>query len=822
MAPKSSKSKRKAHPPPSPPDAAPETEQPAQAPPAPAPPLAVSTVRFADLRPPLCAETLSVLGRFGFEFATPVQAACVPLLCGNKDVAAEAVTGSGKTLAFVLPVAEILRRVASSLKKFQVGALIISPTRELAAQIQAVAEPFLSAALPSLRCVLLTGGHAVGVDVARISEDGANVIIGTPGRIDDVLSRPNCGLDLRTLEVLILDEADRLLDLGFAACLESILHRLPRQRRTGLFSATQTSALQELALAGMRNPVRVEVRSLARTGAGGAGETAGAGAGGAAPGGGSAQGMAEGEAAAGRGAAEGGDGGSGVGTEKAGAMKIPVGLQVQAIVCDGARSKSSQLVHWLSQHPDRKVMLFVMTCACVDYWGSVLPLLTPLKGIAFFPLHGKLKQSKRDAAIAAFRKASKGVLICTDVAARGLDIAGVECILQYDPPQDPKAFVHRAGRTARMGRQGSALVWLLPKEDSYTEYLRLQGVPVVLEPAAADAIDVVPQLREASRKDRAVVEKAVRAFVSFVRGYKEHHCNYIFRFQELEMGAVAMSYGILKIPRMPETRHHPRLFDGFEPDNTVDVSTLTYKDKNREKQRQQYLKQQQEGSENPQKGERPSKPGNQQRQQQGKDQAAKGSTARVDVAALKSVGARAVRRARQEDEEDEMKREYKELMHMRKRKKGKKRPVQADLDDDMDSVDGDLPNKSVDGSDDRLASLSKEDDSQGVHKQDSLPEDRSAATAAGFFAGVTAAADAAGNRDMHSSAVVDGSKHGTAVGRSENGSQRRLARRVKGSSDATMKQVGSARHAAWMLLRKKKRVAAAKTRAKEARHQPMS
>ncbi|CAI5535211.1 unnamed protein product [Closterium sp. Naga37s-1] len=717
------------------------------------------------------------------------------------------------------------------------GALIISPTRELAAQIHAVAEPFLSAALPNLRCMLLTGGHAVGVDVARISEDGANVIIGTPGRIDDVLSRPNCGLDLRALEVLILDEADRLLDLGFAACLESILHRLPRQRRTGLFSATQTSALQELALAGMRNPVRVEVRSLARAGAGGArgaaGGTAGAGAPGApAPGEGSAQGMTAGAGGAG-GAGEGGDTGYGAALEKAGAVKIPVGLQVQAIVCEGARSKASQLVHWLSQHPDRKVMLFVMTCACVDYWGSVLPLLSPLKGISFFPLHGKLKQSKRDAAVAAFRKAERGVLICTDVAARGLDIPGVHCVLQFDPPQDPRAFVHRAGRTARMGREGSALVWLLPKEDAYPEYLRLQGVPVVLEPPAPDVVDVIPQLREASRKDRAVVEKGVRAFVSFVRGYKEHHCNYIFRFQELEMGAVAMSYGVLKIPRMPETRHHPRLFDGFEPDKTVDVATLKYKDKNREKQRQQFLKQQQEGSENPQ-----NKPGRQQRQQQGKDQAGKGNTPRVEVASLKSVGARAVRRAREEDEQDEMNREYKELMNMRKRKKGKKRLALGDHDDDLDSLDGDLPIRSVDGSNERLGSQDRGDGGQGDEKVDALPGVPNAAAAADDAAngGETAAVvapgvDAVDGKDMHSTGHLNVSKHSAAVGNTDGrkmGDARKgkgravTALKQKGSNGSTMKQIGSARQAAWMLLRKKKRVAAAKSRAKDARHPDVS
>ncbi|CAI7932740.1 unnamed protein product [Closterium sp. NIES-54] len=341
------------------------------------------------------------------------------------------------------------------------------------------------------------------------------------------------------------------------------------------------------------------------------------------------------------------------------------------------------------------------------------------------------------------------------------------------------------------------------------------------------------QLREASRKDRAVVEKGVRAFVSFVRGYKEHHCNYIFRFQELEMGAVAMSYGVLKIPRMPETRHHPRLFDGFEPDKTVDVAALKYKDKNREKQRQQFLKQQLGGSENPQ-----NKPGRQQRQQQGKDQAGKGNTPRVDVASLKSVGARAVRRAREEDEQDEMNREYKELMNMRKRKKGKKRLALGDQDDDLDGLVGDLPIRSVDGSNERLGSQDRGDGGQGDEKVDALPGVPNAAAAADDAAngGETAAVvapgvDAVDDKDMHSSGHLNVSKHGAAVGNTDGrkmGDARKgkgravAALKHKGSNGSTMKQIGSARQAAWMLLRKKKRVAAAKSRAKDARHPEVS
>ncbi|CAI0443830.1 unnamed protein product [Linum tenue] len=220
---------------------------------------ALTNTRFSDLNPALSDPVLDALKEGGFDYCTPVQAATIPLLCGYKDVAVDAATGSGETLAFVVPLVEILRRVSPAPKPQQVLGIIISPTRELSSQIYHVAKLFI-ATLSNLKSLLLVGGGDVKADVKKIEEDGANLLIGTPSRLHDIMERVD-DLDFRNLEVLILDEADRLLDMGFQKQLNAIISRLPKLRRTGLFSATQTEAVQELAKAGLRNPVRAEVRA---------------------------------------------------------------------------------------------------------------------------------------------------------------------------------------------------------------------------------------------------------------------------------------------------------------------------------------------------------------------------------------------------------------------------------------------------------------------------------------------------------------------------------------------------------------------------------
>ncbi|KAL0752350.1 hypothetical protein Bca101_034353 [Brassica carinata] len=472
---------------------------------------ALTETRFSDLKPPLSEDIIEALRRSGppgFEFCTPVQAATISLLCSHKDVAVDAATGSGKTLAFVLPLVEILRRSTSyPPKPHQVMGVIISPTRELSTQIYNVAQPFVST-LPNVKSVLLVGGRDVRADMNTIEEEGCNVLIGTPGRLSDIMERMDI-LDYRNLEILILDEADRLLEMGFQKQVNSIISRLPKQRRTGLFSATQTEGVEEMAKAVLRNPVRVEVRAESKSAS----------------------------------------------SNQLINSKIPSGLHLEYLVCD-ADKKSSQLVDLLIKNKNKKLIVYFMTCASVDYWGLVLSKTPALKSISLIPIHGDKKQNARDEALASFTKASSCVLLCTDVAARGLDIPGVDYVvqagsvmfMQYDPPQDPKMFNHRVGRTARLGREGRSIVFLLPEEAS----------------------DVTPIIRSLAMKDRAVLDKGVEALLS--------------PSLSLSLRKLAMGYGLLRFPSVSEVKQ------GRLSTSITYLSILaTTRDKSLEKQRKQKL-----------------------------------------------------------------------------------------------------------------------------------------------------------------------------------------------------------------------------------------
>ncbi|KAK1661704.1 hypothetical protein QYE76_049863 [Lolium multiflorum] len=502
---------------------------------------ALTEQRFSELSPAISPEVVEALKRGGFRRCTPVQAATIPLLLSHKDVAVDAATGSGKTLAFVVPVVEMLRRLPSPPKPHQVLGIIISPTRELSSQIYNVAQPFF-ATLKGVSSILLVGGLDIKAELKKVEEEGANILVGTPGKLFDIMERLD-SLEYKNLEILILDEADRLLDMGFQKQVTSIISKLPKLRRTGLFSATQTEAVEELAKAGLRNPVRVQVKTEAKDAA----------------------------------------------QQDLGPSKTPLGLRLEYMICEPSK-KSSQLVDFLVHNNGKKIMVYFATCACVDYWSVVLPMLNLLKGSPVIPYHGKMKQGPREKALASFSALSSGILVCTDVAARGLDIPHVDLIVQYDPPQDPNVFIHRAGRTARYDQEGDAIVFLLPTEDSYVEFLKLRGVPLIERECSSDIVDIVPQIRAAASEDRNIMEKGLRAFVSFVRSYKEHHCSYIFNWKGLEVGKLAMEYGLLQIPSMPEVKHNNLSLKGFMPVSNVNFSQIKFKDKTREKQRQKVLK----------------------------------------------------------------------------------------------------------------------------------------------------------------------------------------------------------------------------------------
>ena len=360
--------------------------------------------------------------------------------------------------------------------------------------------------------------------------------------------------------------------MGFEATLNAILQRLPKQRRTGLFSATQTGALQpyapiprtqpatrcisgcsphpwfpacarvypgellQLVRAGLRNPVKVEVKVRLLHAGGGGGESG------------------DGSAAA-------------SGPRKTSAT--PSSLSLFYMLCE-EEQRLPQLLYFLGQRlaAGQKVMCYFLTCAQVDFYRSALPLLPQLKDAAMGALHGKMAPSNRLKAYEWF-VAQKGgaLLLCTDVAARGLDIPDVDWIVQFDAPQEPNAFVHRVGRTARMGRQGQALLLLRPHEETYTRFLELRKVPLQLMEPVAGLPSLHAQLQPLLLADRAVMEKANAAYVSMVRAYSEHECKYIFQLAQLDLGALATALALLRLPKLKELRkmHKKGAWLGLEP-----------------------------------------------------------------------------------------------------------------------------------------------------------------------------------------------------------------------------------------------------------------
>eukprot|EP01051_Picozoa_sp_SAG22_P003083 SAG22_NODE_145_length_17656_cov_33.457367_12_plen_566_part_00 len=497
---------------------------------------------WARLNPPLCSAVLTALTEdFGFAAMTPVQAATIPLLLTHKDVAVEARTGSGKTLAFLVPVLEVLMRRETPLQPQQVGAIVMTPTRELAGQVFSVCAALVAAVRKAkaaeaaagggsgggggggdesaadsssgLRCLQLVGGTSVTDDETAFLQNGGNIVVGTPGRIEDTQKRVRA-FDTRKLEVLILDEADRMLDMGFERAVSQILGKLPKQRRTGLFSATQTQAVADLVRAGLRNAVKVRVKDSAAARPAAAGAAAGTGGAGHAA-------AAAAQAAAAAGAPQ----------------RTPDTLENYYVLCE-ARHKLAHLAATLQalgagqraaaagaggggNKRVVKVIVYFLTCACVDYFAKVFAEEPTLQaggggggggggGIRVLALHGKMKQNQRTkiyreyihdelpAAAAGAAAAAGGgaagqdgvmALFTTDLAARGLDIPAVDWVIQYDPPQNPDTFVHRVGRTARMGRSGKALVYLLPQEDAYVQFMQVRRVPLLdFEPHARKAL----------------------------------------------------------------------------------------------------------------------------------------------------------------------------------------------------------------------------------------------------------------------------------------------------------------------------------------------
>eukprot|EP00746_Dinoflagellata_sp_MGD_P163324 gnl/MRDRNA2_/MRDRNA2_91297_c0_seq1.p1 gnl/MRDRNA2_/MRDRNA2_91297_c0~~gnl/MRDRNA2_/MRDRNA2_91297_c0_seq1.p1 ORF type:complete len:707 (+),score=191.71 gnl/MRDRNA2_/MRDRNA2_91297_c0_seq1:88-2208(+) len=560
--------------------------------------------------------TRRFIGETGFARMTPVQAVVIPLLLGRRDVAVEACTGSGKTLAFLIPLVEMLLQVERPrAARYHVGAIALAPTRELAGQIHEVLKKFLAAIgrhdatkkqAACLDARLLVGGTDAQSDIGPISaassSDPYHALVATPGRLRAImdLADPQM-LVLKTLELLVFDEADRLLQLGFAQDIARILSALPKQRRTGLFSATLTSELHQLMKTGMRNPAHICVKQQKKEAPPPAEEQAAK----------ASQDIKKNKADGAKEDKELQKSGEKEGsTHQAPQHEVPTTLQNFHLILPLDR-KLDFLVSFLQKPEVRsgKTIIFFLTCASVDFFLVALCYMLSSNGKAkssrLEKLHGQMTQKARTKSYENFVNAPSdagGVLLATDLVARGIDIPEVQWIVQYDAPSDPSAFVHRIGRTARAGKSGKSLALLLPNEDSYILFLQNRGVslrelPVEYMPNSAGKKKKTNEeaasltARALCEKDRDVMLKASKAFMSFVRAYQEHQLPFIMSFKELDLGALSMAFGILRLPKMKEFR--VRRVNGFTP-SKLKPDQVPFLDKAREAQRQQRLKEAQE------------------------------------------------------------------------------------------------------------------------------------------------------------------------------------------------------------------------------------
>lgn len=480
---------------------------------------------------------------------------------------------------FLIPIVERLLRLDAPIKKHHVGAIIISPTRELATQIHTVLTSLLRFHAPSAALLdpvdddsdmedvdappkpsfppgtlkvtaqlLLGGSITPAQDLSAFLKQSPNILIGTPGRLLELLRSPHVHCPQSSFDALVLDEADRLLDLGFKEDLQKIISRLPKQRRTGLFSASMSEAVDQLIRVGLRNPVRIAVKVKTRAAPSGAGE----------------EGKVEDK-------------------------RTPASLQMTYLVTPASHKLPAIKQILASLHPTpQKTIMYLATCFSVDYFQHVLPEV--LKDFTVVPLHGKHPDKVRRKNFNKFiDSVTPTILLTTDVAARGLDIPSVDLVLQLDPPSDPKTFIHRCGRAGRAGRKGLAVTFLTPgHEEDYIEFLRVRQTPVVrletpkVETSDEEATAMTNKIRKLVKSDRAFFDKAQRGFVSWVRAYSKHTASSIFRVADLDWSELGNAWGLLTLPAMPELKK----WDGDRRlGQELDLATYAYKDKVREKQR---------------------------------------------------------------------------------------------------------------------------------------------------------------------------------------------------------------------------------------------
>ncbi len=380
---------------------------------------------------------LTTLQELGYETATPIQAQAIPPIMEGRDVVGLAQTGTGKTAAFTLPLLHRINKTSEGGKHRPVRVLILSPTRELAAQIDKSVRDY-GGRLP-LKSTCVVGGVPIKRQINAI-RGGVDFLVATPGRLEDLVSQKAVRLD--QVETVVLDEADQMLDIGFMPAIRRILKLLPKKRQTLLFSATMPKEIKALSQDHLQNPIEVSVATVAKT-----------------------------------------------------ADKI-----AQSVMHLPPEGKVNAMTKLAKTHPGKRIIVFARTKRGADKIARKLVA----EGIGAEAIHGNKSQNQRVRTLASFKNGKTLVLIATDIAARGIDVPGVELVVNYDLPNVPESYVHRIGRTARAGASGLAVSFCTPEEIKLlraVERLIKMKIPALAADGSPLQEKDVPQARAAKRPE---------------------------------------------------------------------------------------------------------------------------------------------------------------------------------------------------------------------------------------------------------------------------------------------------------------------------------
>ena len=372
---------------------------------------------------------LDALAAKNYSQATPIQLQAIPTVLTGRDLLGIAQTGTGKTAAFMLPSLDRLAADRNIPKPGQIRMLVLAPTRELASQIAASAETY--GRFMRLSVGVIFGGVPNSKSVRTVAR-GLDVLVATPGRLLDLIDQR--ALSLRELEILVLDEADQMLDLGFIHALKRIVSLVPAKRQTLFFSATMPKAIKELADKYLTNPAEVAVTPVAKT-----------------------------------------------------ADRVN-----QKVVMVNQPEKTALLTMFLKAEQVERALVFSRT----KHGADKIVRMLEAAGVAASAIHGNKSQGQRERAIAQFKSGEVKVLIATDIAARGIDIPGVSHVINYDLPEVPEQYVHRIGRTARAGAEGKAIAYCSPDERGLLRDIeRLTRLKIDLAPLPDNFVQAAAELK---------------------------------------------------------------------------------------------------------------------------------------------------------------------------------------------------------------------------------------------------------------------------------------------------------------------------------------